>query len=403
VTFIPSCIAFPMSSPHATPTAPVGFGRRLLATLIDSALGLALIWAIFGDPASLTRETQFVLNWVLPAMTTVLLWTLWQATPGKMLLGVRIVDAETGGAPTLGQYVFRYLGYFAAILPLGLGLLWIFFDRRKRGLHDIMAGTMVVRTVPMEAPSPRAHAASATLTRGAALPAPRVFPGGFGPWGSPAAAENHASLVWIRDDVLHLAVVNRENHPGAAAAVTSGVGFPARQVPLGALHSLAAPDDGAEAEVIFAVEDGTCETWIASLGSRGERDELFSALMTRLGGGWARIVEQEARGPLLWGALKGAGSILLIAVFVLYVVKTGDAEPMKELDGSSGLTLIVLTLLGMLVGAQWVGIVASVLIGLCVLYMIAVTAAPPKRVALRRVASVGVSAGRDAERYPAFG
>lgn len=382
-----------MSSPLATTTVPAGFGRRLLATLIDTVLGLALVWAVFGDPASLTPETRFVLDWVVPAVTTVLLWTLWQATPGKMLLGVRIVDAQTGGAPTLGQYVFRYVGYYAAILPLGLGLLWIFFDPGKRGLHDIMAGTMAVRAVPVrEAAASRARAASATPARGAALPAPRLFPGGFGPWGSPAAAENHASLVWIRDDVLHLAAVNRANHAGAMAAVAAGGGFPARQVPLGALHSVAAADEGAEAEVTFAVEDGTCETWIASLGSRAERDELYGALMTRLGREWARIVEQEARWPLLWDALKGAGSVVVIAAFVLYVVNTGDAEPMKELEGSGGLAVALLTLLGVMVGAQWVAIVAGGLIGLSVLYMIAVAAAPPKRVALRRVAGTWTSA-----------
>ncbi|MGA7985503.1 MAG: RDD family protein [Burkholderiales bacterium] len=38
----------------------------------------------------------------------------------------------------------RFLGYFVSIVPLGLGFLWIAFDRKKRGWHDLIAGTVVV-------------------------------------------------------------------------------------------------------------------------------------------------------------------------------------------------------------------------------------------------------------------
>ena len=46
---------------------------------------------------------------------------------------------------TLTQLVIRYLGYFVSTIPLGLGLLWVGFDRRKQGWHDKMANTVVVR------------------------------------------------------------------------------------------------------------------------------------------------------------------------------------------------------------------------------------------------------------------
>jgi uncharacterized RDD family membrane protein YckC len=72
-------------------------------------------------------------------------WLTKQATPGKLAIGARIVDARTGGKPSVGQFILRYLGYFLSSLPLGLGFLWVAFDRRKQGWHDKIAGTVVVR------------------------------------------------------------------------------------------------------------------------------------------------------------------------------------------------------------------------------------------------------------------
>ena len=39
---------------------------------------------------------DFLLSWVVPAVVVVWLWVARQATPGKMAIGARIVDAETG-------------------------------------------------------------------------------------------------------------------------------------------------------------------------------------------------------------------------------------------------------------------------------------------------------------------
>ena len=77
-------------------------------------------------------------------------WITKQATPGKLAIGARIVDARTGGKPSVGQFILRYFGYFLSSLPLGLGFLWVAFDRRKQGWHDKIAGTVVVRGRGME-------------------------------------------------------------------------------------------------------------------------------------------------------------------------------------------------------------------------------------------------------------
>ena len=74
-----------------------------------------------------------------------LFWMYRQATPGKMVIRARIVDARNGGQPDTRQLVIRYLGYYVSTLPLLLGFVWVAFDPRKQGWHDKLAHTVVVR------------------------------------------------------------------------------------------------------------------------------------------------------------------------------------------------------------------------------------------------------------------
>lgn len=64
-------------------------------------------------------------------------------TPGKMLLGLRVVQAA-GGPMTFGLAFLRWTGYLISKLAVYLGFFWIAFDRRKQGWHDKIAGTIVV-------------------------------------------------------------------------------------------------------------------------------------------------------------------------------------------------------------------------------------------------------------------
>jgi uncharacterized RDD family membrane protein YckC len=81
---------------------------------------------------------------VFPAIV-ILFWRYRGATPGKMVIGAVIVDAETGDLPTVKQSIGRYLGYILSSIPLGLGFLWVIFDDRKQAWHDKLAGTVVIR------------------------------------------------------------------------------------------------------------------------------------------------------------------------------------------------------------------------------------------------------------------
>lgn len=143
------------------PTPPckyAGFWVRVAASLIDTALlllvTLPLLLAIYGRAyfdgsraGFLAGVADVMISWVGPAMGILVFWLYKQATPGKMMLNIQIIDAATGGSLSLGQSVVRYLGYFVSAIPLGLGLLWVGFDEKKQGWHDKMAGTLVIYTV----------------------------------------------------------------------------------------------------------------------------------------------------------------------------------------------------------------------------------------------------------------
>ena len=136
----------------------VGFWARVVAALIDTmmivVITVPLTYLVYGKVSAGEGIAQgpldIAINWLLPAGLVIWLWTKLQATPGKMALSARIVDADTGAAPTLTQFVIRYVGYFVSTLPLCLGLIWVGVDARKQGWHDKMARTVVVRPKPKQ-------------------------------------------------------------------------------------------------------------------------------------------------------------------------------------------------------------------------------------------------------------
>jgi uncharacterized RDD family membrane protein YckC len=66
-------------------------------------------------------------------------------TLGKRLLGVRVVD-ESGEPIGYLRALGRGLATIVAAIPLGLGLAAAWLRRDRRGLHDLLAGTRVIRT-----------------------------------------------------------------------------------------------------------------------------------------------------------------------------------------------------------------------------------------------------------------
>jgi len=137
----------------------VGFWKRTVAVLVDTFLIIIvtlpiLIWAYGIDYINNEHvekgSLDVIINYVFPTIAVILLWKYYQATPGKMIFKATIVDANTGGKPTLKQWIIRYLGYFVSLLPFGLGYFWVAFDKKKQGFHDKLANTVVIQSKVIE-------------------------------------------------------------------------------------------------------------------------------------------------------------------------------------------------------------------------------------------------------------
>ena len=138
----------------AKPVEYVGFWKRFVAFLIDTFIVLAvtvpLVLAIYGwsygnrAGGVFAGFWDFVIQVVFPAVAVIVFWRYRGATPGKMAISAKIVDAETLAAPSTGRLVVRYFAYIVSTLPLFIGFAWIGIDRRKQGFHDKIAGTVVV-------------------------------------------------------------------------------------------------------------------------------------------------------------------------------------------------------------------------------------------------------------------
>jgi uncharacterized RDD family membrane protein YckC len=148
-----------------TADEPAGFGRRLVAGLIDAVIAGAG-FAVLVSPAALllydrwTRDSPgpIVESPVLPVLVTAIClslgvalvagyftyyWGVRGATPGKRLMELRVVDEDGGWPIGPSRAVIRFVGCVLSLLPLGLGFLTIAFSGKS--LHDWWAGTRVVR------------------------------------------------------------------------------------------------------------------------------------------------------------------------------------------------------------------------------------------------------------------
>jgi uncharacterized RDD family membrane protein YckC len=140
----------------ATERPYAGIVSRTVALAIDAGtltVGFAVASGVLGLILSLFTAVEVsspgaVLGaaglWSLVvASYFVLFWTLAGATPGMRLMALRVSN-QAGDPPRLGQALVRLVGMILAAIPLFAGYLLILVDERRRGLHDMLAGTTVV-------------------------------------------------------------------------------------------------------------------------------------------------------------------------------------------------------------------------------------------------------------------
>lgn len=129
-------------------TRAVAFGVDLAlsgATFLVATAMLGLVFWLAGglQPGWLLGGLAAAAWTLLAGGYFVLFWTVTGQTPGMRPMQLRVLTAS-GTPPGVGRAIIRFLGLLLAIAPLFAGFLPVLFDARRRGLHDFLAGTVVV-------------------------------------------------------------------------------------------------------------------------------------------------------------------------------------------------------------------------------------------------------------------
>ncbi len=132
-----------------------GFWIRVGASIIDMILLIVIIMPImfivygeeqiFYSDKIILGSVDFLLNYIFPFFATIIFWIYKSATPGKMMLHLKVVDEETGNKLTIGQSIGRYFAYIISIIPLLIGFIWVAWDKKKQSWHDKLAKSVVIR------------------------------------------------------------------------------------------------------------------------------------------------------------------------------------------------------------------------------------------------------------------
>jgi len=169
-------------APATTSEVPYsGFWRRAWAWLIDSVVFYAVIvivgivvglvaGAVAGKGAGLgVREGVLIGLLFVPWLYYALMESSSvQATVGKLVAGIKVTD-EAGRRITFGRATGRYFAHILSGFTLGVGYAMVVFTRHRQALHDMIAGTFVVRRefspeyVESAGPAPRVSPVLATF------------------------------------------------------------------------------------------------------------------------------------------------------------------------------------------------------------------------------------------------
>ena len=124
VAFVPRIMRpLTQAPPNATP-------EEAFAAL-GSMLGLFAVSTLISVVISSLYEGLFVANFA--------------ATPGKMAFGLKVMRPD-GGRVGVGRAFGRYFAKILSGIILWIGFIMVAFDSEKRGLHDMICDTRVVRT-----------------------------------------------------------------------------------------------------------------------------------------------------------------------------------------------------------------------------------------------------------------
>ncbi|WP_133510753.1 RDD family protein [Candidatus Thiosymbion oneisti] len=133
-----------------------GFWIRVGASFIDMVVLLIpvlLISFLFRAVTPATDEMEIAVVELMGAILNIIVYWIyfaalhsssWQASVGKKVVNLKVVD-KNGNRISFGRATGRYFASFISALILGIGYMMVGWTKRKQGLHDMMAGTLVIK------------------------------------------------------------------------------------------------------------------------------------------------------------------------------------------------------------------------------------------------------------------
>lgn len=143
------------------------FSWRIAASVIDTVFSLIFLVPIFSiirKSADITTLKELsdlgsqerldalmkvlafsLLELFVMSVVIIIFWMYRAGTIGKIILSMEIVHAKTLEKPSKIQLIGRFFGYILSVLPLGIGFIWIYYDKKQQGFHDKVSSTVVIR------------------------------------------------------------------------------------------------------------------------------------------------------------------------------------------------------------------------------------------------------------------
>jgi uncharacterized RDD family membrane protein YckC len=132
---------------------------RLIAYIVDGFLIgilITIVWVVLGvigggliaadsvGAAGGVFTLAVVLSILIYLVYFPYFWARSGQTPGMRIFRLRVVRDADGGPISGGSAVLRLVGYWISAAVFYLGFIWILVDKRRRGWHDLLAGTCVI-------------------------------------------------------------------------------------------------------------------------------------------------------------------------------------------------------------------------------------------------------------------
>ena len=140
-------------SPDRISAVPAVLGWRLLALVYDLVISIAFLFAVSAlslavkpdhrpvEPGTPDALVVFIALWAAIGAYAMVSWRRGGQTIGMRPWRLQVVTAE-GDRPPWRALLIRYM---VISFSLGAALLWCLVDGQRRGLHDLAAGTLLVR------------------------------------------------------------------------------------------------------------------------------------------------------------------------------------------------------------------------------------------------------------------